>query len=122
MHRIYGVVGMIGIALQGCAPNYDHDACAWGNKGGFPAHDCPMTLMCLHDFQCPDGSVVLEYEACSGPRCSDDDDCNSSHFCYDYSDSQGYCMPLEECRDSEFTPPTSSGLGNEHRIESEASP
>ena len=83
--------------VMGCAPNYDHDPCEWENKGGFQAHDCPMTLMCLRDFVCPDGQVVAEYNACSGPRCETDSDCISSHFCSPWSGSQSYCMPYDEC-------------------------
>lgn len=84
-----------------CAPNYDHDPCEWTGSGFTAKHDCPLTLMCLNSFECPDGQVVSDFEACSGPRCSVDSDCRNDHFCYDYSDTQGYCMPLEECATSE---------------------
>lgn len=89
------------VIVAGCAPNYDHDPCQWENKGGFQSHDCPMTLMCLQDFVCPDGQVVSEYNACSGPRCDTDSDCISSHFCYAWSARQGYCMPYDECPTSD---------------------
>lgn len=84
-----------------CVPNYDHDPCSWDHDKAFPTHDCPMTLMCLHDFNCPDGSVVRDFGSCSGPRCDSDADCASTHFCWAYSDANSYCMPYAECGEEE---------------------
>ena len=83
--------------LVACAPNYDHDPCEWTGSGFTASHDCPLTLMCMNGYVCPDGEGVADFQGCSGPRCDDDADCRSDHFCSEYSSSQSYCMPMEEC-------------------------
>ena len=109
MFRTCAVV-VLGLAAA-CAPNYDHDPCEWTGSGFTAKHDCPLTLMCLNSFQCPDGQYVPNYEACSGPRCSVDADCRGDHFCYAYSDAQSYCMPLDECTTEEEMTWTTGGVG-----------